>query len=730
MKRRKKTARHHAGAKGSVKKGKSNHIKKNQQKYKPEELAVLSALKRKPNEPMGSRQLMRAAGVSNKARFYEALHNLERVGDIKVDKNHKVSYISPEKDMPATIVSLSPGFGFAKPNEGEDVFIHGSGLRGAFLGDEVLLTDVKKQDKGLYGWVRRVTKRSQMPITGTVHLDKTGGYLVPDGALRYNLKINLRDLHGAKDGEKVTVKPKQDQRGDWTFAAVKTIFGSGESARVCADAIIERYGIPTDFSQMVLEQADILAKAKITDVEMSGRIDLRGKSIFTIDGADAKDLDDAISVEKIRSGYKLGVHIADVSHYVKAGTALDEEAFERGTSVYFADRVIPMLPKALSNGICSLNAGTDKLTFSAFVYFDMEGKITRYHFQKSVINSKVRGIYSEVNQIFDGSASKAIIDKYKPVRRGLEHARALATILTERAQKRGEMDLGSDELYFVLDDHGVCVDIRPRTTGEAEGLIEQMMISANRAASMFAQKNRLPFLYRVHAKPKTESIAGLCELLDSMNIACKELKKNTVATGDFAAVLNRVRGTPREVLISQRVLRTMEKAQYSENETGHFGLALKDYSHFTSPIRRYPDLAIHRILTDYLAGLSHEEIWKQYEAFTQEAAVQSSKAEVRAVNAERAAEDCYAAEYMKQHIGEKYAGIISGMMSKGLFVRISNGVEGFVGLTDFNQKDYEFDGMITMRDRGSGEKLMVGDPLEILVASSEVSSGRVNFLPT
>ena len=733
MKRRKSGNKIPGGRKASPKKNQSkfrNRPNKKQSGRSYEETVILSVLRRKPKMALASRQLMKSAKVWDKVKYYEALHNLERIGEITVDKKHRVTLVPAENDVPAEIVSLSPGFGFARPEAGgEDIFIHGSGLKGAFLGDSVLLTDVKKQEKGLHGRVKRITKRSIAPITGAVRIDETGNYLMPDGALRYPLKISQKDLHGAKDGEKVVVKPLQNQNGDWTHAAIKTVFGDSESAKVCADAIIERYGIPTEFPENVSEQAKVIGQSAVTDSDIVQRLDLRKKTIFTIDGADAKDLDDAISVEKIPTGYKLGVHIADVSHYIPRKSLLDNEALQRGTSVYFADRVIPMLPKELSNGICSLNKDTDKLTFSAFVYFDTEGRITRYHFQKSVIRSKVRGVYSEVNQLFDGTADREIQKKYQPVKRALENARNLADILKEKSKKRGEMELESGELYFVLDENGVCVDIRPRVSGEAEALIEQFMISANRAASMFSLKNKLPFLYRVHGTPVEDGVAELNKLLDSMGIECGELKKPHLTAGDFASVLQRVKGTSRESLVSQRILRTMDKAKYSENETGHFGLALQEYSHFTSPIRRYPDLAIHRIMADYLSGMGYEELESRYGGFVADTAVLSSKNEVRAVSAEREAEDCYAAEYMKGHIGEQYTGVISGMMSKGIFVRLKNGAEGFISLSDFKGRDYEFDGAVTIRDRGSNQGKMVGDSIDITVASSQVSTGRINFLP-
>jgi ribonuclease R len=718
------------GARKTGQRQKAGRAHKRQRKYTPEETRILSVLKKQGEKEVASRQLLKLSGVKDKTLFYTTLRILERNGDVKIDKKHKVSLAPQSKEISAKIISLSEGFGFARPEEvGEDIFVHGSDLNGAFLGDSVLLNNVKRREKGFSGAVKRIEEKAKGKYTGTVHfVQGRSPYITADGALRYELIVKNGDLGGAKDGDKVLIEPLQDAYGEWRFAKITQIFGNAESAKVCADAIIERSGIPFVFPEEVLEEAKIVSAEKITEQEIAGRLDLRKKNIFTIDGADAKDLDDAISVEKIKNGYKLMVHIADVSHYVRENTELDKEAFRRGTSVYFADRVIPMLPEVLSNGVCSLSLGTEKLTMTASVYFDKVGNITKYAFDKSIIVSKVRGVYSEVNEIFAGTASKELLKKYSPIKRGLENARELADLLKEKAKAGGKMELESGEIRFVLDENGICVDIQPRTTGESEELIEQLMIAANSAAAMFSKKHNLPFLYRVHGKPQPERVTDLCILLDRLGISCTELKKGVPKPADFDAVLKRTKGTTLEEMVSRQILRTMEKAKYSAEETGHFGLALKDYSHFTSPIRRYPDTSIHRILTAFLTGMGSEEIQRRYGVFAEESASESSKNEVRAVTGERDAEDCYVAEYMKAHIGEEHTGVISGVTSRGIFVRIENGAEGFVRISDFEGADYLYDGSISFRDRRSGKILMVGDILDIKIASASVASGKVDFL--
>ena len=696
-----------------------------------EEKLIVAALKRCGGDGVPSKSLMRESGVRDKDSFYEALRNLAESGEVMVDKDHWVKLTAHSGEVAATIVSLSERFAFARPSlGGEDVFIPGNALKGAFVGDEVTLYQLKKESRGPSGKVSRIVRRGTGTVTGTVHLNERGSFVTPDGAIRYNFEISPGNLHGAKDGDKVKIIPIQDGAGEWRAAKVDSIFGRGDRARVCADAIVERCGIPSVFPKEVLEEAERIAQSRITEEDYRSRLDLRDEPIFTIDSAEAKDLDDAISVQRtLDGGYTLGVHIADVSHYIKAGSAIDQEAYRRGTSVYFADRVIPMLPEAISNGVCSLNAGTDKLAFSALMDFDANGEMTDFIFRKTIISSKVRGVYSEVNEILGGTAKPALLAKYEPGMESLAAAKELADRLKRRGEARGEMDLSSDEIKFVLDENGVCIDLLPRKSGMAEELIEQMMVAANIAAAKAALTAGLPFLYRVHGKPSPERVDELSDLLDKLGVPCKELKKGDPTAKDFSTVLDRARGGPREVVVNQRILRTMEKARYLDREIGHFGLALAEYSHFTSPIRRYPDALIHRILSGLAAGEEQEAIKKKYQSFVSDAARQSSQTEIRAVTGERAAEDCYVAEYMKAHLGEKHVGVIDGVTPHGVFVKLPNNAEGFVSLTEFVNADFEFDGQISQRDLRSGRVLMVGEELPIIVSGADVATGRVDFSP-
>ena len=720
---------------------------------------ILKFVQKTP-QAMTSRGLMKKMRVKDPKLFYRAMDQLRQQGVLQVNKKHRVRLAassarskragSPREKRPfsgtlreklrgpvekidgvkrAVIVSLSKGFAFARPEDGgEDLFIHADHLKSAFIGDTVVLNHLERSGKGLSADVEQITERASRLLTGTLVEGEEGLEFAPDDAIRYNLPLSRKSLPHLRPHVKAQAEIQQIPGTDRLTARVIKVYGNSDSAKICADAIIDQNGIRTEFPEEVLAEAEKIRKSKITEKDRKGSLDLRGLGICTIDGPDAKDLDDAISVSRTRLGYRLGVHIADVSHYVKAGSAIDLEARERGTSVYFADRVIPMLPEALSNGVCSLNPGEDKLTFSAIIELDKQGTILSFRFRKSIINSKVRGVYGEVNQLFNGTADKALRKKYSPVIRSLHAARELAEILKARAKRSGTVELDSTESRFVLDGQGVCVDVQPRESGEAEQMIEQLMITANQAAAQLAKRANLPFVYRIHEQPAPDRVESLADLVGALGLNPVSLRHSaSVKTADFAAIMEQAEGTPAQKVISHQLLRTMAKARYDTQPVGHFGLALEDYCHFTSPIRRYPDTAIHRILSAYLA--KDKQIAAHYTEFAREAASNSSKCEVRAMAAERSAEDCYMAEYMRQHIGEEATGVISGVTMRGVFVELPNTVEGFVPITSFEGAHFEFDGMITQYDATTGRKLTIGQPLRVKAVAADVASGRIDFLP-
>ena len=697
---------------------------------------VLHFLQKSPKS-VSVKELIKAlclTGGKNRKDFFYALNSLRAKGKIAETKKKRIHLPEHKREtLEATIVSLSRGFAFARPDSGsgsDDIFIPAEKLQDAIVGDHVALAGIRQREKGPSAEVSAITEKASRIVTGTLRTEAGKLVFLPDIAIRYSLPISEKSIVSAKDGDKVQAKLHRVPHTSGLEAELVKVYGKAENAKICADAILDRYGITSEFSSDALAEADRSAARGIAPEDQRGRLDLRKVSICTIDGADAKDLDDAISVSRTHAGgFHLGVHIADVSHYVAPDGDLDLEARARGTSVYFADRVVPMLPVALSNGVCSLNAGEDKLAFSALIDLDGEGNILSYRFQKSIICSKVRGVYSEVNSIFDGTASLELRHKYFPVIRSLHAARDLAKVLQRQLSTRGAIDLESTESEFQLDENGFCIGIGPRKSGEAEQMIESLMIVANRAAAMLAKSSGIPFVYRVHEQPDSERVELLIHLVDAAGLDSSPLKhgKGKISPADFTAILAEARGTPAQKVISHQVLRTMAKARYDVKPLGHFGLALEDYCHFTSPIRRYPDTAIHRILSASLRAKNKTELQK-YAPFASEAAKSSSEAEVRAMSAERDAEDCYMAEYMTRHIGETYQGVVSGVTMRGVFVELENTVEGFVPMESFPDSDYHFDGALSQVDSRTGTRITIGTPLRVRAVGAEVSTGKIDFV--
>lgn len=659
--------------------------------------------------------------------LYIALETLKADGKIVTESRKKIMTAEAAGMKTAIIVRYAKNFSFAKPDDGtDDIYISSTDRKNSLPGDLVLIGNISLMSKGPEGCVYQVLQKGARIITGMVEQFRDKMTVIPDSGFSYDIQIAKNGSLKARRGDKVKAILSYDSAEMKPVARIIKLYGRAESARVNADAIIDANGIPTAFPAEVRHEAEKRSKEPITDEIIASRLDLRKETIFTIDGADAKDLDDAISIKETESGWILGVHIADVSHYVTEGSALDQEALNRGTSVYFADRVIPMLPEELSNGCCSLNAGTDKLAFTAMMQFDKEGNLLNYHFAKSVICSCVRGVYSEVNGIFDGSASAEVQKKYAPVMKELRAGKHLADIFKARAKQRGEIELETTELRFVLDENGVCTDVSMRKQGEAEQMIEQFMIAANNAAALCAKKNLIPFVYRVHESPDPERLESLSLLAAACGFNTKNIKEGVKQT-DLAALVNAAKGTVYERLISTQVLRTMAKARYDNRPLGHFGLSIEDYCHFTSPIRRYPDTSIHRILTDLVSGVSADTIKRKYSDFVQKSANRSSENEIRAMRAEREAEKCYAAEYMTKHIGEIYNGVVSGVVSRGIFVALSNGIEGFVNFTLIEDAYFEFNGTTMTKDRRSGISYSIGDDVVVKVENSSVALGEIDF---
>ena len=668
-------------------------------------------------------------GLDDIKAFNEAVDEL--IGEAKLILTKKDKLISPKACgfIPAKVVSHTKSCVFAKPLfGGEDLYVPIEKSKKCMLGDIVMLNRVKDSAKGKNAAVERIVTPGSRVLSGRILRTKRGAEFIADSGYKYSIPIKKNKTKGVKNDDKVLVKLFSEKDSKKIFAKVIKVYGQSQSARVCADAIIDTAGIPTVFDDVTLKEAKKLSKLGINSEEIKNRIDLRKELIFTIDGEDAKDLDDAISIKKTKTGWQLGVHIADVSHYIKPGSHLDNEAMERGTSVYFADRVIPMLPKELSNGICSLNPNEDRLTFSALLNIDKKGNLKTFEFKKSVINSKVRGVYSEVNSILAAEASESVKKKYSIIENSLLEAYEFSKILRENAQKRGNMELESVESRFKLDENGVCLDVQKRTRGVAEEMIEQFMIMANQAAALYAKGAQIPFVFRVHEMPSPEKINILAQTMSLFGLKAYRIRQG-LKVKDISDVLEQIKGTDISSIVSNQVLRSMSKARYFEEPLGHFGLALEDYCHFTSPIRRYPDTAIHRILSDLVSGISVDKMEKNYKNFVKNVSAKSSACEIRAMKAERDTEKCYMAEYMQSHIGETFEGKISGAIQTGIFVELESGIEGFVGIEYFPGYGFEFDGIMSFINKKSGVSLSIGDKITVKVLSADVSAGKIDFIP-
>ena len=635
-----------------------------------------------------------------------------------------------DKALLCKVVKLGKNFAFVMLEDGtSDIFIPGRFTKGAMPGDDVLVEKfehprVEGSDEGAI--LAILTEKND--LVGTVRRVEGRLRFVPDDCPAITMPLARDCEGGAKDGDKVAVEIlNRGNRQEDHRVGVAMRFGSSDEAKRCAKALLYAKDIRTRFPDKVRDEAKKFEGAEVSEKDCQGRMDLRALPIFTIDSAETKDIDDAISLTRTSDGgFELGVHIADVSNYVKPGTELDNEAFSRATSVYYADQVVPMLPKALSNGICSLNENELRLAFSCLMRLDKEGNLTDYRFVKSIIRSRVKGVYSEINALLAGTADAEIKAKYADV---IDQLPAMKELYGHRARlrkERGCMDIESGEVKLILDENGRCIDVKKRTSGESESMIEEFMLLANQCAAHFARVKQIPFVYRVHEEPNAEKLERLHALLQACGIN-DHFAKDVPTPKELSAILEGVRGTPYEQIINTGMLRCMSKALYEEKPKGHYGLVLKDYAHFTSPIRRYPDLAIHRIMTDMLKGTEKETMILRYTDFAERASKQSSEREVIAMQIERKAEDCYKAEYARRHLGECYEGTISGVTQRGLFIELDNGVEGFVPASSLTPSGTSLTEGVRLTDPASGKSWSLGDKMMITIVRADVNLGKIDF---
>lgn len=659
-------------------------------------------------------------------KFVRTVDRMKRKGEI-IENKKGFTLVDFKKLTKCEVVRLNKTYGFVRNVEtNEEIFVVGKFLKGAMPHDIVMVRTFEGEGASLEGEVMAVVEENFNKFTG--ELVKEFGVLkiVPDSLSKYSMDFENPFLLELHEGDKVVAEiTKRGDRHSEHKCQVISSYGSSMKASACALSILEVNGLTPIFPSEVLYEAKNVSNYSEIEREIPNRLDLRDKPIFTIDGADTKDIDDAISVEKTKDGYLLGVHIADVSHYVSPKSALDNEAFKRGTSVYYANRVIPMLPKELSNGICSLNPNEDRLAFSCLCNLDRNGAIKNYRFVKTVIRSRVKGVYSEINEMLDDCKSQDNCKKYAEVMEQLPVITKLADLLKKRKIARGAPQLETSESKLIIDGNDICVDVVPRTRGRCEEIIEDFMLVANECAARFGLENNLPFVYRIHEEPSPEKIEGLKECLAKLNILYKIGEK--AAPSDMSAILEKAKGTGLEMIVNNIVLRSMSKAKYSTEPIGHYGLVLDDYAHFTSPIRRYPDLTIHRIMSAFLGGMNSSECAEKYTKFSYASADQSTSTELLAMQTERSCEDCYKAEYMLNKIGESFTGRIVSVTDFGVFVMLPNTCEGLLHTDNMGEGYYDSDGTMCLTNISTGMKYRVGDKINVKVINANVNSGKIDF---
>ncbi len=693
------------------------------------------------------------------------IEKMAREGKIALTKKGKVASLGSVGIVSGSYRGTTKHFGFVTPDNGsEDIFIPAAKTLFALDGDRVLvritehrsrskhfdtrklkrgkggklvpIPDEKRHEKGPEGEIVKIAERylANKNVVGVYYeIDEkrgrkyhTVGWVEPDRKkLPYSVFIDARAARdaGISIGDKVEAKiTKFPSERDELSGEIIANFGDSETKSANYAAILAENGIETEFSEEVLAEAQ---KASEMPINTEGRLDLRDKIIFTIDSADAKDLDDAISLEKNGENYRLGVHIADVSEYVKFGSATDKCALSRGTSVYFTDKVIPMLPKSLSNGSCSLGGGLDRYALSAFMTLDRNGKILETELAETVIRSKVRGVYSEINDIFENGKSSEYSQKYAEVLDTLSEMYSLYKIMKKRSEERGSVELDTEEAVILLGKNGEPVDIVARERGDGEKMIEQFMLCANEGVATFLTNLSLPCVYRVHEPPAPEKLESFASFALGIGLDIKPLRAKTLYPSAFAALLCESREKGISAVLSGVMLRAMMKAKYSAQPAPHFGLAIDLYCHFTSPIRRYPDLTVHRIVKSMLRGEAHGTNLTRLTAFAGESAAKSSENELKALSAEREIDDLYKTIFMADKVGEEFDGVISSVTSFGLFVQLPNTIEGLVPLESMDGR-FTFDEKHFTLSFGR-TVYRLGQAVRVRIINSDIPSRRISM---
>ncbi|MGY0693592.1 ribonuclease R [Virgibacillus sp. FSP13] len=697
---------------------------------------ILTFFNENGTRPLSVEELEEVLDLEYAEEFKElikSLNELEEEGELVRTRKNRFGLPEKMNLIRGRIQMHAKGFAFLIPDDEEqrDIYIHHSDMASAMNNDKVLVRLEKKSEGGNRpeGTVIRILERAVHTVVGTFENNRSFGFVIADDKrIPNDIFIPKSMTHGAVSGHKVIVYITKYPEGRKSAEGeVIQILGHKNDPGIDIISIIYKHGIKIDFPEEVLDQA-AKAPEQIRDEELTLRRDLRDEVIVTIDGADAKDLDDAVSVKELDNGnYQLGVYIADVSYYVKEGTPMDKEAFERGTSVYLVDRVIPMIPHRLSNGICSLNPHVDRLTLGCKMEINTKGEVVNHEIFQSVIKTTERMTYSDVNKILVDK-DEEVRSKYEALVPMFEKMENLASILSGKRMGRGAIDFDFKEAQVLVDENGKAEDVVLRERSVAERLIEEFMLAANETVAEHFHWMDVPFIHRIHEEPDQGKLQSFFEFLGGLGYVVKGTA-NEVHPQALQKVIDEVQGKPEEMIVSKLMLRSMKQARYDPQSIGHFGLATEFYTHFTSPIRRYPDLIVHRLIRTYLIEKQMDkQTITQWKERLPEIARHTSEMERAAVDAERDTDDLKKAEYMKDRIGEEYTGVISSVTNFGMFVELENTVEGLVHVSTLTDDYYHYDeSSHSLIGERTGTVYRIGDEVDVRVESVNLDEYAVDF---
>ena len=709
----------------------------NKKELKKRKKLLLELISAKEYRPMKAKEIASLLQLSKgqKKELQEVLDALIEEGKISVSKQGRYrkakerKYQKKNAVVTGTFTGHPRGYGFVSvEGEEKDIFIPVESVGNAFHLDqvEVQITGEESEHKRKEGRILKVLSHGLTEIVGTYEKSRHYGFVVPDQSrIQQDIFIPQEKSDDARDGDKVVVKiTSYGSKNKSPEGIVTEVLGQASDPGVDVMSVARDMGLPMEFPQKAAGQAARTAQ-RVQEQDFQGRLDLRNLPCVTIDGEEAKDLDDAITLTRTWDGYQLGVHIADVSNYVQAGSALDREAFRRGTSVYLADRVIPMLPRELSNGICSLNQGEDRLALSCLMKINDKGKVVSHEIAETVICVDRRMTYTAVQKVLDGDERTK--EEYRDFVSMFLCMEELSGILRKRRKKRGAIDFDFPESKVILDEKGHPLEIKAYERNTATDIIEDFMLLANETVAKEYHERNLPFLYRIHGEPDEDKIENVLSLARTGQIKA-EKKKQKITPGEVQSILTALEGQPLEPMISRLLLRSMQQARYSTADEGHFGLAARHYCHFTSPIRRYPDLQIHRIIKDVIRGRMNPQREAAYRESLDQVAESCSRLERRAEEAERETVKLKKAEYMKAHVGEEFDGVISGVTGWGIYVELPNTVEGLVSVNSMWDDYYIYDeNAFCLTGESTGKTYRLGQKVTVVVEDADPATRTVDF---